>query len=1044
MMNKKSVENMYGLTAMQEGMLFHYLKDYDSGSYNELLSFSINSDIKQHTFILAWEQVVKQNEILRTVFRWDKLKHPIQIVLKEKKIDIQFHDFSKADDAIVELDNLKTLEKEKGFDLTEEAIRIIICKKAFEHYEVIIINHHIILDGWSTVIVLKEFIEAYNQIENNETVQCKDKSKYGKFIKVVNNIDSESEARFWRKHFESHEFAKVDGRQTVQEQKKAMNKFLSTELSENIKNFAKGQSFTVASIVNTLWAYIVSRYHREDDVIIGTTVSGRNVPIQGIDEIAGLFINTLPLRVDFKGATNFVEIINGVGQHMVEANKYESTSLTTIKEIMGIKEYNELFNVLVVIENYPFEKSLMNTEHIKISNFQMAEETNYDLTIGVVMGDEIEIGVSYNSGKYTESFIGRMLGHFENLVKGLVNDHQLSIDTVEMLSNEEQVQLVEQFNDTDFDYPKDITVHELFEKQVERTPSNVALVYKGMEMTYETLNEKANQVARYLRSEGVGSNTLVGLLFDRSFEMIIAILGVLKSGGAYLPIDPEYPEERIAYMIEDSKPLFLLTQEKDKDKEYAGLFEGLKVTDIRSTGILENAKGNLELASNSADLIYVIYTSGSTGKPKGAELAHSSIVSLLHWFTDRYDFTENDRHMMTNNYVFDPSVEQIFATLLSGARLYMVEKEILISPEAFNNYVEENGITIGDFVPTLMNALVKKASSENALRVLISGGEPLPVVLKNRIINMGYNLNDHYGLTEASIDNVVTRCTKDRVVLGKPIGNNKIFIKSSYGKLQPIGVPGELCISGAGLAKGYRNNEILTKEKFVSNPFVQGQRMYKTGDLAQWLEDGNIEFLGRIDNQVKVRGYRIELGEIENELQKIEAVEDAVVIVREDQTGDKYLCAYYVLEEEIEMPKIKALIAKNLPEYMVPQYFVKLDRIPLTVNDKVDRNALPEPEGDLITGTEYEAPRNEVEEQLAGIFKTVLGIKGEVGIQDNFFELGGHSLKATTLVAQIRKVMDVDMPLMEVFKSPTVKGLGEIIGGAEKSIYDEINPVENR
>ncbi|WP_235604064.1 amino acid adenylation domain-containing protein [Bacillus gaemokensis] len=552
------------------------------------------------------------------------------------------------------------------------------------------------------------------------------------------------------------------------------------------------------------------------------------------------------------------------------------------------------------------------------------------------------------------------------------------------------------FNDTATEYPCEKTIHQLFEEQVERTPDHVAVLFENQHLTYRELNERANQLARTLRGEGVQADQLVGIMVERSLEMIVGILGILKAGGAYVPIDPEYPEERIRYMLEDSGTKILLSQRHLQDK----LSFTSKILFLDDEAIYHEDGSNLESKTGPNHLAYVIYTSGTTGNPKGILTTHRNIIRVVQ-DTNYISFSTQDKVLQLSSYAFDGSTFDIYGSLLNGSELILISKEVLLNMEKLTNYIVRENITVLFITTALFNVLVDvNINCLSNIRKVLFGGERVSVAhVRKAIQHIGENKIVHvYGPTESTVFATYYEVNEvedksENIPIGKPLSNTTTYIVNNNGHLQPIGVAGELWVGGSGLARSYLNRPELTSEKFVNNPFIPGERIYKTGDLVRWLSDGNIEYLGRIDQQVKIRGYRIELGEIEAQLLKIESVQEAIVVVRENDDGSKQLCAYFVANKDLTVRQIRETMSRELPDYMIPSYFVQLEQMPLTPNGKIDRKALPEPEKNLQTGTEYVAPQTPIEEMLVSIWQTVLGVP-QIGVLDNFFDIGGDSIKA--------------------------------------------------
>ncbi|MDP4147651.1 MAG: amino acid adenylation domain-containing protein, partial [Bacillota bacterium] len=563
---------------------------------------------------------------------------------------------------------------------------------------------------------------------------------------------------------------------------------------------------------------------------------------------------------------------------------------------------------------------------------------------------EIGFNLEYCTKLFKRESIERVRDHFINILKEIAENPEKKISEIEMLTEEEKRKILVEFNDTKAEYPKDKTIYELFEEQVEKTPEIIAVVYEEKELSYRELNERANQLARMLRRRGVGPDKIVGIMVERSLEMIVGIMGILKAGGAYLPIDPEYPKERIEYMLEDSKVDILLTQTQLVGKsEFSG-----NIIEIDREDLYVGDSSNLEKINTSNNLAYVIYTSGTTGKPKGVMIEHRSVVNIMIDLQDKYPLLESDSYLLKTNYIFDVSVSEIFGWFLGNGKLVILKSQAEKDLEVIAETIINNQITHINYVPSMLNLFLMNTNKLNSLvssnlKYIIIAGEAIQKKLVKELINLKSNISfeNAYGPTEATIYatkySLIDINEERNVPIGKPLSNTRIYIVNKNNKLQPVGVPGELCISGEGLARGYLNRPELIAEKFVSNPYESGERMYKTGDLARWLPDGNIEFIGRIDHQIKIRGFRIELGEIESQLLKHEDIKEAVVIDREDKEGNKYLCAYVVSDKEITVTELREHLSKELPDYMIPAYFMQLENIPLTPNGKIDRKALPEP-----------------------------------------------------------------------------------------------------
>ncbi len=826
------------------------------------------------------------------------------------------------------------------------------------------------------------------------------------------------------------------------------------------KFYTRGNSFCIdhrinlATLLNVTWGILLQRYSNSNDVVFGTTVSGRTPEIKGIENIVGLFINTIPFRIKADGDEKVVDLLKKIDADFTGNFEFQAASLVDIKACTKLSKQEEIFNSIVIIQNYPLDIDLNKLDgKLKVKQHSIFEATNYDLNLEITITNDIKLNFMYNGNRISSDAIYRIAKHYGNILNIIVEKGNIGLDEIDILPNEEKNQILYEFNSTKAEYLKDKTVHQLFEETVDRTPDKVAVVCEEKQLTYRELNERANQLAHLLREKDVTRDSIVGLWTERSLEMIIGILGILKAGGAYLPIDTNYPQDRIEYILEDSGSKLLLTQSLLSKK--AVFRQEIILLDDES--LYEGAVKNPEKINQPNDLAYIIYTSGSTGKPKGVMIEHHALINRINWMQKKYPISEQDVVLQKTAYTFDVSVWELLWWSQVGATLCLLVPGGEKDPRQITQTIEKNRVTVMHFVPSMLNIFmeylqINDVEGLSSIRQVFASGEalmPYQVEKFNAILSNRYGtaLANLYGPTEAAIDvsyfDCIGKGQLERVPIGKPIDNINLYILDEGKNVQPIGVAGELYIAGVGLARGYLNNTTLTAEKFIDNPFEPGTKMYHTGDLARWLSDGNIEFLGRIDHQVKIRGFRIELGEIETQLLSYQGVNEVIVTAKEDNSGSKYLCAYLVGERDFTVGELRQHLAKELPDYMIPSYFVQMEKLPLTANGKIDRKALPEPDGSMASGITYEAPTNAIEEKLVTIWQEILKID-KIGIRDNFFELGGHSLKAISMVAKIKKELEVEILLKEIFQGPTIKEISDKIKEKEKAAYIKIEHVEEK
>jgi amino acid adenylation domain-containing protein len=717
------------------------------------------------------------------------------------------------------------------------------------------------------------------------------------------------------------------------------------------------------------------------------------------------------------------ELLQAVMQTVSSGYKYQFYPMEKLFRLKGMDPEKPLgLNVALVLENI---------HDPEFSNRMSDFETN-DMIFWVKRNEgQILGGITYKSSRFNKTSIQKLAERFIQVLTRLMDGSAIRIAEIDLMTNEEKQQILS-FNHTGTDNSEAKALQQLFEEQVARVPTNIALIYKEQQLTYLELNQKANQLARQLRRKGVKAETVVGIMAERSLEMIIGILGVFKAGGAYLPIGRDNPPDRIRYMLENSGVKLLLTQGQRK----TGLDLGPEIIDLDDQTLYEGESANPEYAVQPHDLAYVIYTSGTTGLPKGVMVEQRSIVDRIRWRRDEYRLDAQDRILQLFSFTFDGFLTSLFTPLISGSGVIIVNEAEARDPVAIKNMLNTAKITHFISVPALYAAILEYAQNDELkhLRIVTLAGESVSphIIKESKKKNSGLELVNEYGPTEGTIVATIKRNLQpdQAVTIGKPVANTQIYILSSKDRLLPLGIPGELCIGGKGVARGYLNNPGLTAEKFVSSPFGVGERIYRTGDLARWLPDGTIEFLGRIDHQVKIRGFRIELGEIENRLLKHNAIQAAVVSVKGDQNQEKYLCAYIVAKNEMSVMQIREYLSQTLPEYMIPQYFIKLERLPVTLGGKIDRHALPEPDRKINTGVPYEPPENGTEEILVTIWGEVLNV-AQIGVNDDFFALGGDSLKALVIVNRLNSEFHTDQSSKVLFEYRTVKKLS-------KGIQDDI------
>ncbi|MEH7354706.1 amino acid adenylation domain-containing protein, partial [Neobacillus drentensis] len=1046
-------KELYEVSSAQKRMFALHQFSKQETNYNLPFVLLLEGGLERNKVEEALRKLVQRHEAFRTSFELEA-GEIMQRIHQTVEYKVEYEEINTDSEEIIKCEVEKFV---KPFDLSKAPLlRVKLIRLAAEKHMLIFDMHHIISDGTSMGIFMEEFTKLYKGESLEElSVQYKDYSAWEN--KMLESEAMKKHEKYWTEIF-SDGIPVLDF--PMDYQRPALQSFegesigfrLDKRLTEKLKKVGKDNGATLYMTLLSTYNILLAKYSGQEDVVVGSATAGRSHDdLQGV---VGMFVNTLAMRNCYEGKKSFAEFLGEVKKKALHAYENQNYPFDRLVEALNLRKdvsRNPLFDTMLVLQN-------TDTKEIELENISIREYaykgkvSKFDMTLEAEeVGEEIKFNLEYCTKLFKRETIERVIQYYINIIKVVTENPEIKLCEIDMVAEEERNKLLHEFNDTFAEYPRSKSIHELFEEQVERTPDNVAIVYEDKELTYRELNSKANQVARTLRNEGIEENKTVGILISRSAELLIGILGVLKAGGTYLPIDTQYPTDRIEYMLQDSGAGILLTQER-YSKQTEGL--GIKVVGIEKTlETSEESAGNLNLKYRPDRQMYLIYTSGSTGNPKGATVRADSFTNLMNWFTRDFEINESDNILLIAPVGFDLAQKNLYASLIKGGRLIVLPEKIY-SYKNVLTLMDEQKITIVNCTPSAFQLVVDTSSDYHELRHLkwvFLGGEPINIPKLLSWIDTPYyqaEIVNTYGPTECTDIATYYRIPNEQiknievVPIGKPIDNVKLYIVNKDYQLLTVGQPGELCIAGDSLGTGYINKPELTAERFVPNPFVPGTRMYRTGDLARWLPDGNVEYLGRIDHQVKIRGFRIELGEIENQLLCYPNVKEAVVVAR-GEGGSKYLCAYIVGDKELTIGELREYLSKVLPDYMIPPYFVQLDRFPLTPNGKVDRKALPEPDGSMETGTEYEAPRNEIEEKLAKIWQEVLGVE-KVGINDNFFILGGHSLKAIKMAAIVQRDLLAEISVDETFKNPTVRELAEYIGNTKEAEYSPIEAVEER
>ena len=1048
------------LSFAQQRLWFLAQLEPESPFYNEFTAFKLSGQLNISIFKQSLAAIIRRHEPLRTTFSTNSAGKPVQIIQPIAEIPLPIIDLEPLNltSQQQEIEKLASIEAQKVFNLEQDLLlRVTLLKLNSSEHIVLFTTHHIVTDGWSTEILIKEIATLYQAFLTGKPSPLPELSiQYADFAlwqrEWLQGETLSTQLNYWQQQLQN--LPRIDlptdyPRPAKTAYQGAASTFeLSPALTVAIKTLAQQEGVTLFMLLLAAFQVLLSRYTDREDIAVGTPIANRN---RGeIEGLIGFFANTLVLRTNLEGNPSFRELLQRVRELTLAAYTHQDLPFEKLVEELKVERHlnhNPLFDVMFTLETNSGEE--LKLPGLTLSYLEAENETAiFDLILSI---GETETGLTgairYSTELFKQSTIERMIGHLETLLAAITANPQTPLSDLPILTQTEQ-QLLGSWNDTEVDRPQRHCIHQLFEAQVKRSPDAVAVVFEAQTLTYRELNHRANQLAHYLQELGVKPEVLVGICVERSLLMVIGLLAILKAGGAYVPLDPSYPLQRLAYMLEDSQPMVLLTQQDlvaslpNQQAQAVCLDTDWEQISNNST---ENPVSNITIDN----LAYVIYTSGSTGKPKGAMNTHRSIGNRLLWMQDAYQLNSTDTVLQKTPFSFDVSVWEFFWTLITGARLVIAQPEGHKDPNYLVDLILQQQVTTLHFVPSMLQVFLEAKDVEKcqSIKRAIASGEALPVQLQQRFFErLEAQLHNLYGPTEAAIDVTFWQCQKDRlntqtVPIGRPIANIQIYLLDRALNPVAVGVTGEIYLAGVGVGRGYVNRPDLTAEKFIPNPFDSeaGTRLYRTGDKARYLPNGEIEYVGRIDNQVKLRGFRIELGEIEAVMLQYPTVREAVVQIR-DLADSQSLVAYVVPKNQqlLTISELRQFLESKLPNYMIPSAFVTLKALPLNPNGKVDRKALPIPNL-ARSETVFVLPRNDAEKIIASIYAEILK-QEKVSINDNFFELGGHSLLATQVISRLREAFEIEFPLRILFEKPTVVSLAEHITATQVAIAQISRP----
>ncbi|WP_426751162.1 amino acid adenylation domain-containing protein [Myxococcus sp. Y35] len=1045
------LEDLYPLSPVQEGMLFHARLSPHSGIYFEQLVWTFRGHVDMAAFRRAWEALVARNAILRTSFLWDGMPEPLQVVRSKVALDWTEHDWRglTSTEQQSREEALLRDDRARGFDLIRApAMRWVMMRTGDSEWRCAWSYHHLLLDGWSVGLLFEQLFALYESFEQGQTPPREVTPEYRGYIAWLKQQDLGEAEAWWRKTLAGFQAptplpepdlaARHAGAKPGVKELKLR---ISDEMTAALQAFARRHHVTLNTLAQATWGLVLGRHGRVDDVVFGATVAGRPPSLAGVEDMVGMFINTLPVRVRLPAGESLLPWLRQLQEQQLELRQFEHSPLVQVQGWSQVPRGTPLFESILVFENYPVATEVKaQAQRLQMDDVELLDRNNYPLTACVMPQDATVLMVSYDTERFSDASARLLLDQWHTALAQVLATPDALLSEVTLLAADERQRVLVDWNDSHVSFVEDTCAHHLFEAQVARTPDATALEFEGEALTYRELNARANQLAHHLQLTGVGPDTPVGLCCTRSPELVIGMLGILKAGGAFVPIDPSYPQDRIAYILRDAAVPILVTLSDIAD-ELPSQGEQLVCLDDDWRVISRQPTHAPEARTLPDNLAYVIYTSGSTGRPKGTLLHHRGLSNTAQAAVLRHHFSPASRVLQFASPSFDASVCEVFASLLAGACLVLAPTDALLPGPPLQSFLSSHSISAATLTPSVLALL--QPDSLPSLRTLICAGEASSQELVRRWASHGRTLLNAYGPTEASVcASINPHLSPDSLHIGSPWPNTHLFVLDSSLNPLPVGAPGELFISGLGLARGYLSQPALTAERFLPNPFSSspGARLYRTGDLVRWLPDGNLQFLGRLDDQVKLRGIRIELAEIEASLRLHPLVSDALLLLREDAPGDKRLVAYFTSDSPPSHADLRSFLEQRLPSFMLPAAFLHLPSFPLLPSGKVDRRALPAPEQ---TGQEdsYVAPRTPTEELLTGLWATMLG-KERVGVSDDFFELGGHSLLAAQLLTRIRATFDVELSLTDFLAAPTIAELAQKLAPATTARGAQLPPVE--
>lgn len=1006
------VEDVVALSPTQEGILLQYLRDPGGDAYFVQTAITFRGHVDPAKLRAACQVLVDRHQALRTVLRWEGLRRPVQVILRAAAVDLRVEGGSLGD--------VRARDRKEKLDITRSSFRLTLVTAGPETH-LLISYHHVILDGWSMGVIARELIHAYRgggPLPTPATVSS--------VIAAGQARDPQAAAEFWQRYLGDAPGTRLPSlgraRAGAPARHEEVGAPLPAGLVAKVRDCAMAEGVTPAAVYQAAVAIVLGGYGRSDDVVFGTAQSGRELPVAGIESYVGLCIRTLPLRVEVQRGASGGAWCRYVHQRAMARKAFEDTPLVDIARATGTGR--EPFETILVIENYPLELPREGAA-LAVRDIVSYEATNYPLTLTVILHGTPRLTCAFDAARIAEGEVGRLTQRWLNTIDALVSAPERAVGEIDLhLPGERPLILGELAGAATVAGADTDTVVERFGWSARTHRARVAVVDGRRTCSYGELDTRTARLAGLLIARGLRPEDRVGILIERSEAFVVAMLAVLRAGGAYVPISPRTPAPRVAEIVSSARPRLLLTR---GDLGLAALL-GVDTIDVEEA--IASGEAVPMPSVSPAQLAYLMYTSGSTGQPKGVMVEHRAVTNTVRWFGTTYGVDDDTRILMLSEPTADPSVEDVLGALLNGGTLHIAPREMLFDRARFRAYVDEHAISLVNFIPSALGELLD-GDRLASLRTVIAGSEVLPDGLKDRLVGLGYQLSNNYGPTEATVDALSQRCGSGPVTLGRPIAGMRCLILDVDGGLTPLGMPGELVLLGRGLARGYWAAEALTGEKFVDCPYFPGERMYRTGDLATWTDSGEVRFLGRVDLQVKLQGFRVELGEIEAALRDHPSVRDVAVVAR-SLRGTTFVAAFVVLGELAPVARqnllrkgLREVVLGRLPEYMLPHRFVEVERLPRRLNGKVDQARLDQL-GFEEDATTFVAPSSAVQRGIAEAWCEALG-RETVSVRTPFRDLGGDSVMVIRIYSRLCKLFPGQVTVQDLFDHSTVESLASVI-----------------